>query len=189
MSIAGCSMVARMPRYSPASPGIRRTPRIPVSGRNGSSRHVLALLDSSSRRISEQNSGLLIRGFGVQVPGGAHVVTWGFATSGHFLCARFVPVAAPWLLARTDPAIRVLSKTARPASDPGGHAARFAPLRPAADTFLTARPMISHEIQPCVKARVPPDPAKPASYPEHALQSRVLPGLDATILPLGPQYL
>jgi putative transposase len=36
------------------------------------------LLDSRSRRRIEQNSGLLIRGFGVQVPGGAPVLTWGF---------------------------------------------------------------------------------------------------------------
>src|SRR5262249_24704787 len=58
------------------------------------------------------SSGLLIRGFGVQVPGGAPGVTWGFTTPGHFLCARFVPVVARWLPARTDPAIRGLSKTA-----------------------------------------------------------------------------
>jgi acetamidase/formamidase len=31
------------------------------------------------------------------------------------LCVRFVPMAAPWLLACRDSAIRVLSKTARPA--------------------------------------------------------------------------
>jgi hypothetical protein len=40
-------------------------------------------------------------------------LAWGFIAPGHFLCVRFVPVVAPWLLARTDPAIRVLSKTAR----------------------------------------------------------------------------
>jgi hypothetical protein len=51
-----------------------------------------SIFDSSSSRINEQNSGLLIRGFGVQVPGGAPDLTWGFITPGHFLCARFVPV-------------------------------------------------------------------------------------------------
>ena len=43
----GCSMVARMPRYGPAPPGIRSTARMRATGQNGSSRHVLALLDSS----------------------------------------------------------------------------------------------------------------------------------------------
>ena len=41
------------------------------------------------------SSGLLIRGFGVQVPGGAPVMTWGFIAPGHFLCVRFVPVFRP----------------------------------------------------------------------------------------------
>jgi hypothetical protein len=63
------------------------------------------------------------RGFGVQVPGGERVLTWGFIAPGLFLCVCFVPVTAPWLLARTDPAIRVLSETARPAPDPGACAA------------------------------------------------------------------
>ena len=39
------------------------------------------------------SSGLLIRGFGVRVPGGAPVLTWGFIAPGHF-CVRFVPVGA-----------------------------------------------------------------------------------------------
>ena len=73
-----CSMFARMPRYRPAPPGIHSTARRPAAGQNGSSRHVLGLFDSSSRRINEQSSGLLIRGFGVQVPGGAPILTWGF---------------------------------------------------------------------------------------------------------------
>ena len=103
-------MVARMPRYAPASSGIRNESRILASGQNGSSRHVLALFDSSSRIINEQSSGLLISGLGVQVPGGAPALTWGFTAPGHFLCVRFVPVVAPWLLARTDPAIRACQK-------------------------------------------------------------------------------
>jgi hypothetical protein len=108
------------PRHSPARLESTERRRHGTAGQNGSSRHVLALFNSSSRRISEQ---LLIRGFGVQVPGGAPVVTWGYMVPGHFLLVRFVPVAAPWLLARTDPAIRVLSKTGRPA--PGaGHSPR-----------------------------------------------------------------
>jgi hypothetical protein len=49
-----------------------------ATGQNDSSRHVLALFDSSSKRINEQSGGLLIRGFGVQVPGGAPVLAWGY---------------------------------------------------------------------------------------------------------------
>ncbi len=73
-------------------------------------------------RLKRQSSRLLICGFGVQVPGGAPDppgLAWGFIAPGHFLCVRFVPMVAPWLLARTDPAIRVLSKTAYPAPDAG----------------------------------------------------------------------
>jgi hypothetical protein len=113
-----CSMFARMPRYGPTPSGTRSAARMRTTGQNGSSRHVLALFDSSSRRINEQSSGLLIRGFGVQVPGGAPVLTWGFIAPGHFLCVRFVHLVAPWLLARTDPAIGGLSKMARRAPDP-----------------------------------------------------------------------
>ena len=40
------------------------------------------------------SSGLLIRWFGVQVPGGAPGLAWGFITPGHF----YVSVSSPWLL-------------------------------------------------------------------------------------------
>ena len=74
-----CSMFARMPRHAPAASGIRSAARMRETGQNGSSRHVLALHDGSSKRINEQTSGLLIRGFGVQVPGGAPVLTWPYS--------------------------------------------------------------------------------------------------------------
>jgi hypothetical protein len=74
-----CSMFARMPWYAPAPSGTRSATRMRVTGQNGSSRHVVASFDSSSRIISEQSSGLLIRGFGVQVPGGASVLTWPYS--------------------------------------------------------------------------------------------------------------
>ena len=67
-----CSMFARMPRYTPAASGIRSAPRIPAAGQTGSSRHVLAFHNSSSRRINEQSSGLLICAVRVRVPGDAH---------------------------------------------------------------------------------------------------------------------
>jgi hypothetical protein len=84
-----CSMFAPTPRYGPAPPGIRSEARMPATGQNDSSRHVLAWLDSSSRRINEQSSGLLICGSGVQVPGGAPVPTWGFRNPRSSLSARF----------------------------------------------------------------------------------------------------
>jgi hypothetical protein len=95
-------MFARMPRYGPAQPGIRSAARMRATGQHGSSRHVLALFDSSSRRINEQISGLLICGFGVQVPGDAPVLTWGLYKSQVIswcpVCHHSVPLLAPCLL-------------------------------------------------------------------------------------------
>ena len=100
MPADGCSVVARMPRYAPAPSGIRSESRIPATGQNGSPRHVLALFDSSSRRRIECRSGLLIRGFGVQIPGGAPVL------SRHYMCLLllFSGVVGPgWVRCGTSP--------------------------------------------------------------------------------------
>ncbi len=105
MPAAGCSMVARMPRYALTAAGIRSRARVCTAAQNGSSRHVLALFDNSSKRINKQRSGLLIRGFGVQVPGGAPGLTWGFITPGHF----YMSVLSPCLL-------RVCSRARTPQS-------------------------------------------------------------------------
>jgi hypothetical protein len=107
-----CSMFARMPRYTLAPLGIRSRARMRATGQNGSSRHVLALFDSSSRRISEQRSGLLIRGFGVRVPGGAPVLTWGYVSFRSFLRVRFVPMLAPCSLVSYDRVAAGLSNLA-----------------------------------------------------------------------------
>ena len=40
-------------------------------------------------------SALIIRGFGVQVPGGAPVLTWDFTIPGQFCYVRFVSIFAP----------------------------------------------------------------------------------------------
>ena len=88
-----CSMSARMPRYPPTTSGTCSAAPMRATGQNGSSRHVLALFVSSSRRINEQISGLLIRGFGVQVPGGAPVLTWRFINARSSSCVRFVPIS------------------------------------------------------------------------------------------------
>jgi len=93
-----CSMFARTPRYAPALLGIRRAARMRAIGHNGSSWHVLALFDSSSRRISEQSSGLLIRGFGVRVPGGAPVQTWRFCHLFSLIVSHLPAMVAPRLL-------------------------------------------------------------------------------------------
>ncbi len=66
----------------------------PCSYADSVGREVPARRASSSSRINEQSSGLLIRGFGVQVPGGAPVLTWGFTVPGHF----YVPDLSPCLL-------------------------------------------------------------------------------------------
>jgi hypothetical protein len=81
-----CSMFARMPRYDPAPSGIRGDARMHATGQNDSPRHVLTSFDSSSRRINEQSSALLIRGFGVQVHGGAPVLTWFYKNQVIFSC-------------------------------------------------------------------------------------------------------
>jgi len=77
VSTDGCSMFARTPRYTPAQLCIHSAARMHAIGQNGSSRYVLALFDTSSERRIKCRSGLLIRGFGVQVPGGAPETAWG----------------------------------------------------------------------------------------------------------------
>jgi hypothetical protein len=101
-------------------------------------RHGRALSGSSRT----QNSGLLICGFGVQVPGGAPILTWGFAAPGHFSCARFAPMFAPCLLVSSDPAIRGLSKRTRPAPDRGDAPRNRAARPPGRRRPSTARPMV-----------------------------------------------
>jgi hypothetical protein len=64
-------MFARISRYSPAVRGIRGPPRIRTTVQNGRRRHVSSSPGSSSGRRIELSSGLLIREFGVRVPGGA----------------------------------------------------------------------------------------------------------------------
>src|SRR6266700_4973308 len=48
------------------------------------------------------SSGLLIRGFGVQIPGGAPVLTWAYARSGSPCEGRFGAMVAPRLLGSPD---------------------------------------------------------------------------------------
>jgi len=82
-------------RYAPAAPGIRSPPRIRATAQNSRPRHESSSHDTRSERRIEQSSGLLICGFGVQVPGGAPILTWGFTVSGHLFDARFVQIFCP----------------------------------------------------------------------------------------------
>jgi hypothetical protein len=63
-------------------------------------------LSGSSRT---RNSGLLIRGFGVQVPDGAptgNVLTWPYTSFGCHEAARFAVMFAPRLLVSPDLVVR-----------------------------------------------------------------------------------
>src|SRR6266536_1778520 len=64
-------MFARMSRHHLTAPGIRRQRYRRSRGQNGTARYYPV----STRT---QNSRLLIRGFGVRVPGGAPVLSWAF---------------------------------------------------------------------------------------------------------------
>src|SRR3954449_6012194 len=83
-------MFARMPRYGPAGHGTHVTSARGVAAQLRMSWHSC---DSSFQKMP-LSSGLLIRGFGVQVPGGAPGLTWGFIAPGHF----YLSVLSPWLL-------------------------------------------------------------------------------------------
>jgi hypothetical protein len=73
------------------------------------------------------NSGLLIRGFGVQVPGNAPGMTWGFITSGHF----YVSVLSRRLL-------RICSRAQAPQSG----ACQERPIPVPTPHLCSARPMV-----------------------------------------------
>jgi hypothetical protein len=135
------SMFARMSRYAPAASGIRSVPREQAAGQNGRPRQVSVSFVTKSGRIIELSSRLLIRGFGVQVPDGTPVLTWGFTAPGHF----FVSVLSPWLLrgcscARTQQS-RVCQKwPARPRMR--GHARRSCADTPGRRRSGPARPVV-----------------------------------------------
>jgi hypothetical protein len=65
------------PRQEPVRTGTAAVRRPVQTARPGIVRY------RSTSKI-ELSSGLLIRGFGVRVPGGAPVLTWGFIAPGHF---------------------------------------------------------------------------------------------------------
>ena len=107
-------MFARTPRYTPARPGIHSTAQMRATGQNDSSRHILVLLDSSSKRINEQSSGLLIRGFGVQVPGGAPARTdLGFYRPRSFFICPICPHVGSVLARELGPGRGGLVKSGR----------------------------------------------------------------------------
>ena len=95
-------MFARTSRYAPAAPGIRSPPRIRATAQNGRPRHESSSHDTRSERRIELSSGLLICGFGVQVPGGAPILTWGYTHFGSPRDGRFGAMVAPRLLVSRD---------------------------------------------------------------------------------------
>ncbi len=94
-----CSLFARLPRYGPSAAGIVRHRD---SARLGPGVHEPAARDSLRHRLIPRRVvkiGLLIRGFGVQVPGGAPVLTWHFYRIFTLVGGRFRAMFAPRLLA------------------------------------------------------------------------------------------
>ncbi len=87
-------LFARMRRYYPSGTGTTRHRARPRRARTGTARHPPEQTDT--RR--PWRSGLLIRGFGVQVPGGAPVLTCEYNQFLVSLGARNVGVGAPWVL-------------------------------------------------------------------------------------------
>jgi len=128
-----CSMFARMPGtrrqhpVSAASHGFRRPDKMAAPG---TFRHRPA---PGQRGILEQSSGLLIRGPGFKsltAPG----LTWGFTTSGHFLCP-FCPRGCSVVARGHGPSNPGLVKNGPSgAGSGGGHPGAGAGPLPPADT-------------------------------------------------------
>ena len=93
-----CSMFARLSRYGPVADGITRH-TYPGSlyrpAGHSISRHYMT-------RRKWKTSRLLICGFGVQVPGGAPILTWDYTRSGSPRAGRFGAMFAPRLLVSPD---------------------------------------------------------------------------------------
>ncbi len=100
-------------RQHPAAAGIRPRREVQEGAACSIVRH----------RLAESNtccSGLLIRGFGVQVPGGAPDLTWGYPRSAWSLRACFVSMFAPRLLVSRDPVAWLVCAPVSPPADGGG---------------------------------------------------------------------
>src|ERR1035441_646283 len=93
-----CSMFARMSRHGPVAAGTKRHWTLSDAVQPGRSWHVR----HQPTPPSWQSSRLLICGFGVRVPGGARILTWGFIMSRSPCEGRFWPVVAPRLLVSPD---------------------------------------------------------------------------------------
>jgi hypothetical protein len=151
-------MFARMSRYGPAAAGTTRHPLSRPAVRSGRSRHASAQNDTRKRSKIEQSSGLLIRGFGVRVPGGAPVLTWHYAESELPRDGRFGAVLAPCSLVSLDRAVRGLSKMAARGANRGAVLADWPPAftRPLVYTFgivvgtrsRAPFPMLSRSVKP-----------------------------------------
>jgi len=122
--LLGCHGTARQ-RPVPGGRGSRGLPHNPA----GSS--IIRHQEAFSNTLS---SGLLIRGFGVQVPGGAPVLTWGFYCTFTLVNSRFRAMFAPRLLVSPNLVVGGVSTVAasaladgRLAIQPCGRRPRSAP--------------------------------------------------------------
>src|SRR5260370_15663248 len=88
-------MFARMSGYHLIVLGITLQQNTPIRGSNGIVRYYPAVDEWKT-------SGLLIRGFGVRVPGGAPVLTWCCTRFGRPRGGRFGAMFAPRLLVSPD---------------------------------------------------------------------------------------
>ena len=94
--LLGCPGTPRQHAVSAARRGYGRPHRTAGSGM-----YRYHLIAAQGRKI-EHISGLLICGFGVQVPGGAPVLTSGYTRSGSLVKAVSLAMFAPWLLVSPD---------------------------------------------------------------------------------------
>jgi hypothetical protein len=103
-AVTGC---IRLPRIGPPPRLLHVCSAVPVpfdsaryqaTAESRTERHGPAF--SGTRRT--QNSGLLICGFGVRVPGGAPILNWGFTLFGSPREGHFRPMFAPRLLVSPD---------------------------------------------------------------------------------------
>jgi hypothetical protein len=107
-----CSMFARMPRYAPGS---IRHPQLDADAGDRTEWQLPARASivcqqfKENKRTEQRTLNPRVRG---SSPWRRTLTDLGFyrSRSFHFFLVRFVPVAAPWLLACTDPAIGVCQK-------------------------------------------------------------------------------
>ena len=156
-----CSMFARLSRHHLTAPGISRQLDWRSRGQNGTARHCPVVAGRKSR-------GLLVRGFGVRVPGGAPVLTWLFCYPFTLVGGRFPAVVAPrWLVspdlvggaAREWQVCRMCIGGPRVPPDAGSATRPGMDADPAAIAPVRRRGGPGQPSGPACRSRMPPVPA------------------------------